>query len=261
MIVQRNRGIRSLLTLAQAGLVTALFWTGFAIMAGVVSPGSAAFAGEYGVCWAIILAGLGLEALARGPDKFTAPIYDSSLVRKFPLAFRQTCFCLGGVLLFIALGKRHAVSRKFLVGFSIVLYGALLWTNAALPLWLARRLFSHGREMPTLLVGPVGRVAALEHWLARKALFGLRIVGLISTDVSLASPLSGGPPILGGLEQLDQILASQKIAQVISLELAPPDLARLLFRKCEQHGLRLLTVNDPDRRPNTMRECFPQAAG
>jgi exopolysaccharide biosynthesis polyprenyl glycosylphosphotransferase len=244
MIVHRIRGIRSLLALAQVGLVTALFWLCFAFLAGVISPGSSAFIGDYAVYWVVLLAGLGLEMLARGPDKVIAPMYNSSLMSKFPIAFRQAGFALSGLLIFLALAKDHAISRTFLVGFAVLLYGVLLWSCAALPAMLARRFFYRGREIATLLVGSSERAVGLEHWLARKRQFGVRVVGLIATDASPAGNGHGIAPILGNLDRLDDILVSEKIAQVIFLELAEPELARLLLQKCERHGLRLLIVND-----------------
>ena len=244
MIVQRIRGIRSLLAIAQASLVTALFWSCFAVLAGFVSPGSAAFIRDYALYWAVLLAGLGLEMLSRGPDKVIAPIYESSLVSKFPIAFRQTAFALSGLLVFLALAKNHTISRAFLVAFAVMLYGVLLWSYAALPAMLARRFFYHGREIATLLVGPSERAARLENWLARKQQFGMRVVGLIATDASQTAGSKGIAPILGDLGRLDEIILSARISEVIFLELAQPELARLLLRKCEQHGLRLLIVND-----------------
>jgi exopolysaccharide biosynthesis polyprenyl glycosylphosphotransferase len=244
MIVQRIRGIRSLLALAQAGLVTALFWLCFAVLASFVSPGSAVFAGDYAIYWVVLLAGLGLEVLARGPDKVIAPIYDSSFVNKFPIAFRQTAISLSGLLVFLTLTKDQAISRTFLVAFAVMLYGVLLWSYAALPAMLARRFFYRDREIRTLLVGPAERAERLEGWLARKQQFGVRVAGLITTDTP---PIGGGhglAPILGGLERLDEILVSAEISQVIFLELAQPELARLLVRKCEQRGLRLIILND-----------------
>ena len=244
MIVQRIRGIRSLLALAQASLVTALFWLCFAGFAGFISPGSSAFIGDYTIYWAIVIASLALEMVSRGPDKVVAPIYHSSLVGKFPIAFRQTAFALGGLLMFLALAKNHAISRTFLVGFAVMLYGLLLWSYATLPAMLARRFFYRDREIATLLVGPSERAARLENWLTRKRQFGVRVVGMIATGASQTAGGQPVAPILGDLGQLDEILVSAKISQVIFMELAQPDLARLLLRKCEQHGLRLLIVND-----------------
>lgn len=243
MIVQRIRGIRSLLTLAQMGLATVLFWVGFAFLAGVVSRGSASFVGEYSIYWLLILAGLGVEVVTRDQDKLTAPIYDSSLVRKLPITFRQTCFAFGGLLLFLALAKRHAISRAFLVGLGVSLYSALLWSNAALPMLLASRFFRKSRDLATLLVGPSHRVGALHQWLERKRLFGLRIVGLVATDAPPYASVDGGL-LLGNLEQLDQVLDATEFSQVISLDLAHAELSQLLLRKCEQRGLRLLIVNN-----------------
>ena len=44
-----------------------------------------------------LAAGFVLELLMRGPGKLTAPIYDSSLLRQAPVAFRQVAFAFGGL--------------------------------------------------------------------------------------------------------------------------------------------------------------------
>jgi len=193
----------------------------------------------------MVVVGLGLELLMPVPNKIVAAIFDGSLISKVPLASRQACFALGTLLVCLALAKSNAISRVFLVGFAVFLYGTLLWSSAVLPSILAKHFFHRNRETPTLLVGPSGRVAGLETWLARKQLFGVRVVGLISTDAKIAEGAGEGTvPDLGGLDRLDEVLQSARVTQLICLEMPRPEVARLLSAKCEQHGLRLLFVND-----------------
>jgi len=244
MIVQRSRGLRRLLAFAQAGLVTVLFWGLFAAFVLAVAPGTVIFTKHYGIFWALVLGGLGVEVLTRGADKVTAAIYDSSLVRQLPVASRQVAFALGGVLFFVAFAKDYTISRTFLAGFSVSLYGVLLWSNATLPLRFARQLFAQERDLATLLVGPAGRVGLLEFWLRQKRQFGLRIVGVVTFDGSPAVPENGPVPLLGTVDQFDEICTASEIAQVILLELCDPQVTRSLLGKCQQRGIRLLIVND-----------------
>ncbi len=242
MIVQRIHGIRTLLAFAQGGLVSLLFWAVYAAFMLLIRKGPPVFLERYVVYWAAVIAGLALEIALRPPDKLAAPIYESSIVRHFPLALRQMSFAFGGLLLLLVVTKDLAVSRSFLLGFALALYPALLWSNVVLPAWLTQRFFQGGRVSGTLLVGPAARVAGIEAWLARKAQFGVRVTGLLTTDDSPAPPTS--VPVLGKLDRFEEVVADGSISQVILLELAKPELARWLVANCEQRGIRLLIVND-----------------
>jgi putative colanic acid biosynthesis UDP-glucose lipid carrier transferase len=246
MIVQRTRGLRRLLAFTQAGLATILYWVVFATYNKTVSPGTLIFTRHYVIYWAIVLAGLMLEMLSRESDELIAPIYDSSLVRQLPLASRQVAYALGGLLVFLAFAKDYAISRAILANFAALLYVMLVWSNAVLPLRFARWLFGADRNLATLLVGPVHRVAPLEFWLQRKREFGLSIIGLATLDV--AAPAAAAAkcpvPVLGTVAQFDEICARQVIAQVILLEVGDTKAARSLLDRCQQRGIRLLIVND-----------------
>ncbi len=242
MIVQRTRGLLRLLALAQAGLVTILYWGLFMTISLAVAPGTTIFTAHYAVYWTFVLAGFGLEILTRGSDQLIAPIFESSLVRQLPIASRQVGFAVGGVLAFLAFAKDDTISRTFLACFAVLLYGLLLWSNAALPLRFARLFFAEERDLATLLVGPVPRVGMLDFWLKRKRQFGMRIVGVVSLGAASTEPTS--VPVLGTIEQFDEICDASEISQVVLLELCPTEVARSLLSKCQQRGMRLLIVND-----------------
>jgi len=202
------------------------------------------FTKRYVIYWVIVLGGLTVEVLSRDSDKVIAPIYDSSLVRQLPVASRQMAYALGGLLIFLTFAKDYAISRTFLGTFAILLYAMLLWSNAVLPLRLARWLFAADRDLATLLVGPPGNVDLLEYWLERKREFGLRIVGIVTGHAVSVPPESCSIPVLGTVEKFDQICADEGISQVILLEVGDPKTTRWLVDQCQQHGIRMLIVND-----------------
>lgn len=244
MIVQRTRGLLRLLTIAQTGLVTVLFWALFGAFNLTLVPGTSVFTVHYVIYWALVLAGLGVEMLTRTGDKVFAPIFESSLVRQLPIASRQVGFAIGGVLIFIAFAKDYTISRSFLGSFGLLLYGLLVWSNATLPLRLARELFTQERDLATLLVGPAGRVGLLEQWLKRKRQFGMRIIGVVTFDAPAIALAHDGVPLLGTIDQFEEICGTSEISQVILLELCPAEVTRSLLGKCQQRGMRLLIVND-----------------
>ncbi len=241
MFIQRIRGIQTLLVATQAIFLSATFWLAYVVLTVGFAPGSTVFLGDYTLYWAVMLGGFLLESLSRGQGELVAPLTERSMVRLFPIALRQLTFTYGGLLLLLAFTKDLAISRVFLGCHALVLYAVLLWGNATLPSWFARTLFSGARENGTLLVGPTPRLAQLHGWLARKAEFGIRIVGLVQTDTA---PPPGDIPLLGDITALAALARSADISQIILLESASPTLAKELIAICQQRGLRLLIVND-----------------
>lgn len=245
MIAHRIRGLQTLHGIVQVTLLSAVFWAGFATFCLLVSPGSGVFADRYVIYWLVLVAGFALELLLRGPERVTAPIYDSSLLRQAPVALRQVMFAFGSLLVFLVLTKDATISRTFLCGFGVILYPLVVWSNAFWPKRLSRLLFGGSHGNGTLLVGDSRRVARLGFWLARKRDFGVNVIGLISTD-SPASAISAecGVPAIGPVERLDELLDRPDISQVILLEIVRPELARRLIAISQRRGFRLLIVND-----------------
>lgn len=242
MIVQRTRGIRTLVALVQAAGISVTFWASFLALTQMV-PGSDIFALKYMGYWLAVLLGLMLEMALRGTEDYTGPLYASSLVRHLPVALRQMVFALGGLLLLLVVTKDLAISRRFLSVFAVLTYPVLLWTNATVPSRLARMLFRGNRQNDTLLVGPAERVPGLLNWLTRKELLGVRLSGLVLTEDSACEP-EGGLKVLGQVGQFEQIVSDGTVSQVILLELPKPEIARALIDVCEQRGIRMIFVND-----------------
>ncbi len=249
MIIHRIRGISSLLGILQGSLLSAAFWVCFGFFC-LFSRGTEKFTERYALYWAVVLACFSLELLTRGPQKVTAPIYDSSLLRQAPISLRQVVFSVGGLLLFLFLTKGYVISRVFVCIYSALLYALLIWSNSFLPSKLSRWVFSGTRRTGTLLVGPGRRIAHLSFWLERKKQFGVSVVGHVATDETTSHSGTNGSshttPIAmtGKIDQLEEMMANPDVSQVILMELASPPLARRLIRICQQRGLRLLIVND-----------------
>ncbi len=141
-----------------------------------------------------MLSGFLLARLTRDRDKLIAPLTETNMVRLFPIALRQLTFTYASLLL--SPTKDLAISRLFLGCHALTFYATLLWSNAMLPQWFARSLFRGTRESATLLVGPASRLTQLQSWVARKASFGIRIIGLVRTDTA-SKPAQSAIPILG----------------------------------------------------------------
>jgi exopolysaccharide biosynthesis polyprenyl glycosylphosphotransferase len=158
---------------------------------------------------------------------------------------RQSLAALFSVFLLVFAVQDTAVSRSFLFSYIPWLYLTLLYGNYFLPRTLANWAFSGDREERVALVGTVEQGARLQPWLERKNLFGLRTIGLISSE-----PVGGEAslfPVLGTIDQMKEILRVQSITQVIVLDLTVgKDWLRQTTQMCEDAAVRLLALNKFD---------------
>ncbi|HEV7867001.1 MAG TPA: hypothetical protein VGO90_04930, partial [Chthoniobacteraceae bacterium] len=188
-----------------------------------------------------------VESLSRDKLLVRTCIFEQSLLKLHGLAFRQIIAVTVALVLFVALLKDATLSRLFLATFVGLLYPALLLSNRHLPRWLARNVFRGIREQKTLLVGSPSKIPKLQPWLHRKAEFGFRPIGILCDEQSGES--ANGLAVLGGSEEIDQVLREHQIAQVIVLGLpivlhAYSDLITV----CNRRGVRLMILSDLEER-------------
>ena len=240
MIGQRRRGIQTLLTLLPGGFLVVFFWLWLAGYLYLNSEGNSLniniFLDSYLVYCMALLLGFWFEALTRQNRK--VDLFNSSLIAKIPLTFRQTTVSVFALSLLLMLTKDRFLSRVFLTSFVPALYLMLLWSNQKLPLFLAARFFRGVRAERTLLVGSPARADRLKGWLERKERLGFRCIGILSNAPGPATPL--GLPILGSPADIEKVLKAEMVSQVILLEfMTDPLTQRNLIKPIISHGARM----------------------
>ncbi|MEI8340226.1 MAG: sugar transferase [Verrucomicrobiota bacterium] len=237
MIGQRTRGIQSLLTTLQGALLVVLFWLWLAGYLYLNSEGEKInfeiFLNSYLIYCVALLIGFWFDALMRSGKQLD--LYDTSLIVKIPLTFRETAASVFALSLLLVLTKDRFLSRVFLTSFIPALYLMLLWSNHRLPRYLARKFFPGARSERTLLVGSAARADKLKDWLDRKERLGFRCVGVLCNDPGTRTPL--GLPILGTYAQIEQVLKAEDVSQVILLDFLGEQ--RNLVRSIQSHGARM----------------------
>src|SRR5437763_12493965 len=239
MLTQRTEGLYRLFLFCQIIIVAAIFWIGVWVMVMFYSPGGALTWGRYSIYCGMLVLGLTLETLSRSKNFFL----QNELLRPHRLSLRQTAASIGLLVLYLVAAKDAFISRVFLFNFVPWLYIALLFSHYYLPSLLAWGIFR--REDKTILVGSSQRATQLREWLRRKAEIGLRTVGLISDDDKIDNP---EVPLLGRLDQLEQIIRDHEISQVILLEFPLSESNQNVIQICDQLGIRLLILSDLEER-------------
>src|SRR6266487_148139 len=240
MLTQRTEGLYRVFLFCQIIMVAAIFWLGVWIMVTFYSPGGALTWGRYSIYCGMLVFGMLIEAFTRSKNYFL----QNELLRPHRLSLRQTVASVAVLLLYLFATKDAFISRVFFFNFVPWLYVALLFSHYYLPSLLARGIFR--TEDKTLLVGSSQRATQLREWLQRKAEIGLRTVGLISDDDKIDNP---EVPLLGRLDQIENIIRDHGITQVILLEFPLfSEANQNVIQICDQLGIRLLILSDLEER-------------
>ena len=267
MYVSRSIGIRSLVLLICLVMVTASFWVWLLFW----EPGSISdhlSVGRYLLYNEFLLVGisfgLGGARTAEGPH------------REFVAAVRRSCrqLALGLLAVFVVAFALQdtAASRWFFFSYIPCLFVILLFSNYLVPKWLGKWAFSGSRRERVALAGTPEQARQLKPWLDRKGLIGLHSVGVVSPP-GFAALVNGhgaghghnshsngnGPsfPLLGDLNQVEEILQKSAITQLIVLDLSiGTEEVRRLAQLCEGAGVRLVALHDVNRYFNHTTTTF-----
>lgn len=142
----------------------------------------------------------------------------------------------------------RSISRLFLGTFLVGSWALLLWLHLFLPRVLARVVFGRAHRIPTVFVGSARSLPRFQEWLQDREHVGLQAIGFVVLDNAVASAGSAPPgTLLGGAEELPEIMDRFSIGQVVMLEL-PADKARAkaILNLCQERGCRLLIHHDLD---------------
>jgi exopolysaccharide biosynthesis polyprenyl glycosylphosphotransferase len=244
MVSQRTRGLLSTLLVCEVGLAVVALCVIAWLTSVAVTEITAPQWGRLPIYAVVIAGGLALEGMGRNQRR---PGWRSGLtvfVELHRLAFVQTAFAAGALLAYLAVAKDQFIPRTLLVAYIPTLYGVLLLAKMWLPRRLARGMFGAMRAERTLLVGPPAKVSSLKHWLATKELLGFRTMGLLTDDLPATAEVNG-VRCLGGLSDLETVVRSEGITQIIVLELPRAQARHREFvAVAERLGVRFMIMSN-----------------
>lgn len=242
MILYRARGLQVLHCVFQAvaaGLAFGVWIIVFVYLFPKFGPsGDSIFLLKY--CLLVVL-GVVVDHLRTANRK--TDFLNLRFVENCAVSFRQTFSVLLVLLVFLMAFRHLAVSREFVFSFIPVLFLLMLITNAIVPLWLARFVFSGSYVQNTILLGSSRGVGRLNEWLSGKALYGVNLVGAVSDG--LATDTASKLPQLGSIAHLDDHIRRVNATQVIAVDVPhSPVVFNHLANTCQRLGVRLLIAND-----------------
>ncbi len=243
MIGQRTRGLQGALLLCELLLVPMLLLLCGVVVFTSVTSVDGSLVAHYPMYALVVMVGLVFESMSRDRARVRQNLWQHTFVDQHRVTVRQVVYGIGMLLVYLAATKDHIISRWFLLAFGSSLYLGLLGVNYWLPGVLARRIFGGRWVERTLLVGSGAQAKRIQGWLRHKEAFGLRAVGILSTDVRAGN--GAAFPRLGGVGDLEEVVRREGVTQVILLEL-PQELPqhRHVVGTLEKLGVRLLILSN-----------------
>ena len=249
MIIQRKRGLQTVLLLLQCILVALSFF--FCLLATqFFTTLSWEQVLHYPTYTLVMMAGLVLEANRRDQTGKPFNPFGNSFLRQHHISLHQTVYAMGALFFYLVVVRDNYVSRISLAFWIPVLYLILLWSNRYLSTILAHSLFSGVRKGRILLMGEPPKALHLRNWLQSKRIFGMDTLGIL-TDEPLDTDVTGDLRRLGRISDAEQVIREYGITQIILLQLPEaPDQHRKLMAAMERHGVRLLIFNNLEEKLN-----------
>jgi len=250
MIIQRKRGLQSVLVLTQGILITLVFalcaLATFSFLTSVLWSQLM----HYPIYASALAAGLFLESVRRSRVGLDMTPFEEGFPRQHQLSLRQTFYALGALFVYQVVAKDFVISRIFVGLYVPMLYLTLLLTNRYLSRRLAGYLFSGVRKGRVLLIGPEAKARLIKEWLQSKAIFGIETVGILH-DPGDQTDHGTIYPLLGSLAEAEKVIREQNINQVVLLELPEEaEVYRRLMYELESQGVRLLILNNLEEKLN-----------
>ena len=243
MILQRARGLQSILLLLQSVLIAGSFAISLLVTT-IFTPMSETQIDHYPIYALIMIAGLFVEFNRRDQlgKQFNPFVY--SFVKQHQVSLNQTLFAISALLIYLVATKDNFISRTSLILYLPVLYLTLLWANRYLWLMLARYLFRGVRRGRVLLIGTPPQALHLQDWLQSKAIYGIDTMGILCDEPEESRTLKGFHR-LGGVADVEKAIEEHGITQVILLQLPEStEKYKELMSIMEHHGVRLLICNN-----------------
>jgi len=186
---------------------------------------------------------IGMIFGSRRMQSMATKMHQLNWVEVAQLSTRQVFYvalmCFGFVFAF----KEVGLSRLFMGTYLVLCWAMLLLVNKGMPRMISRYMFGRSHRLRTLFVGPSGTLVRLQDWLMSRQLLGLEPVGLLTTDA--ARPEADRLPVLGSVNDLEAILPTQAIAQVVLLEIPRTQAeGNRLMDLCQKQGCRLLIYSN-----------------
>jgi putative colanic acid biosynthesis UDP-glucose lipid carrier transferase len=247
MLFNRSTGIKGLCAFCLLALVTLSYWSWLFIWQNEVFASRAALE-KYLFYNEFLLIGI----LFRLDGRRLTQGAHHEFVEAVRRSGRQAVMGLFAVfvVVFATQDNDTVISRSFLFSYIPWLGLTLVFANYVVPRTLSHWVFGVDRPERVALAGTAEQAAKIKPWLERKRLIGMWTVGVVSPEPMLNGKANGHDPqfpVLGCLDELDEILHKESISQLIVMDLAiGSDRLRRLTQLCESAAVRLVAIDNLD---------------
>lgn len=249
MILQRKRGLRTVLLVLQCLLLALTFALSTLVSMFFISMSEQQLT-YYPVYILIMMLGLIIESNRRDQQGKEFNPFGRSFLQQHQVSFSQSLYAAGALFIYLVITKDNYISRVSLALYIPFLYLTLLWSNRYLWWILANSLFQGIRRGRVLLIGMPPKALRLRAWLQNKEVYGMDTLGILNDEPVDQNEIEG-VPYLGRVDDTEKAIDEHDITQVILLQIpeAPEKHARLMD-VLERRGVRMLIYNNLEDKLN-----------
>jgi exopolysaccharide biosynthesis polyprenyl glycosylphosphotransferase len=255
MLLNRSTGIKGLCAFCLLALVTLSFWSWLFIWQNDLFSDWMALE-KYSFYNEFLL--IGVLFRLDGRRVSGEPYHE--FVEAVRRSGRQAVMGLFAVFVMIFALQDTFISRTFLFSYIPWLCLTLVFANYLLPKWLSQWVFGADRPERVALAGTPEQAAKIKPWLDRKRMIGMQAIGVVCPRPALTDKVNGHDPefpVLGSLDELDEIFQKESISQLIIMDLSiGADQLRQLTLLCEGAAVRLLALDNLDSYFNHTTRVF-----
>ena len=249
MILQRKRGLQTVLLLLQSILIAGSLAVCLAVSSIFVSLSWEQIS-HYPLYALVMMVGLFIESIRRDQLGKQASPFGNNFLSQHQVSLNQTFYAAGALFIYLVVTRDSYISRISLGLWLPFLYLTLLWSNRYLWEILASLLFRGVRKGRILLIGTPSKVWQLQNWLRSRQIYGMDTLGILSDD-SGGAEAPYGFPLLGKMADAEKVIEEREITQVILLQIPEaPEKHRELMSVLQRHGVRLLIFNNLEEKLN-----------
>lgn len=239
MIHRRVRGLSLLHCGAQAVGALVLFWLLVAYFMAFASLGIVGM--HRYIVYSLLIFGAFIVYALRS-NLWNQDLLRLDSFRCAQMTSRQLIHIAGPLFLFLVATRDYGISRSFLFSYFGLLAGGLFLSNRRLPTFLAELCFRGRRQQRTLLCGMPEDLERIHPWMKRKTAFGMQLLGFASLSPATESHPDFPQP--ESIDDLEEIIARERINQVILTRPLPPDELNQLIGRCDVAGSRLFVAHN-----------------
>ncbi len=173
-------------------------------------------------------------------------LHSENLIQILQFAARYSILVVAGLILLLYFGQLRLTTTLEMAVFGTLLFVGLTGNRLLLQWWYLRRRTEHpSNYLKILVIGAGSRAQNLMQRYREESEWGIKVIGILDPDAELSGNTVQGVTVLGGVEEIDSVLAEEVVDEVVIC--LPRSLiggVGQMVKTCEEEGVCIKFLAD-----------------